>query len=108
MTIGLGAGDGGVAAPDEHPAHNAMVTNRETSSRTPIIARPPAGAYGFPASWRRFPKDRLPGRVAATRPAAGAIDGDHRGKDDRLCRALEDRKSTRLNSSHMSISYAVF
>src|SRR5690242_20871393 len=28
--------------------------------------------------------------------------------DDQLIVRLEDRKSTRLNSSHMSISYAVF
>src|SRR5947209_16926321 len=29
-------------------------------------------------------------------------------RDDGLRRALEDRKSTRLNSSHANISYAVF
>src|SRR4051812_49884098 len=33
-------------------------------------------------------------------PAASGVVAD--------CDALEDRKSTRLNSSHMSISYAVF
>src|SRR5690349_22835213 len=30
------------------------------------------------------------------------------GDGDRALRALEDRKSTRLNSSHVEISYAVF
>src|SRR5438477_5287177 len=30
------------------------------------------------------------------------------GRDDRDAQSREDRKSTRLNSSHMSISYAVF
>src|SRR5438477_7191469 len=30
------------------------------------------------------------------------------GLDDKICELLKDRKSTRLNSSHMSISYAVF
>src|SRR5690242_21477939 len=30
------------------------------------------------------------------------------GHGDELAAVLEDRKSTRLNSSHMSISYAVF
>src|SRR5438309_8574636 len=34
----------------------------------------------------------------------GALDDDERDLDA----ALEDRKSTRLNSSHSSISYAVF
>src|SRR5260221_9413155 len=29
-------------------------------------------------------------------------------RDDRFCRPLSDRKSTRLNSSHTVISYAVF
>src|SRR5699024_11461199 len=28
--------------------------------------------------------------------------------DHKLCKTTEDRKSTRLNSSHVSISYAVF
>src|SRR5699024_12502622 len=32
--------------------------------------------------------------------------GDRRGRDERA--AQRDRKSTRLNSSHVSISYAVF
>src|SRR5437868_11028149 len=30
------------------------------------------------------------------------------GDDDQLLRVRQDRKSTRLNSSHVSISYAVF
>src|SRR5690625_7089582 len=43
-----------------------------------------------------------------TRPVS-----DYRAFFDRLCRTLEkeisgDRKSTRLNSSHVAISYAVF
>src|SRR4051812_49856117 len=33
---------------------------------------------------------------------------DHAGEMKRARRAGRDRKSTRLNSSHMSISYAVF
>src|SRR5207249_7162761 len=40
---------------------------------------------------------RLHGAARGERPAAGAD-----------CRHREDRKSTRLNSSHVSISYAVF
>src|SRR5688572_31166237 len=43
------------------------------------------------------------------RALAGAEDeqaGDHSNDEDR--RKVEDRKSTRLNSSHSQISYAVF
>src|SRR5690242_20951272 len=40
----------------------------------------------------------------ATGVGAGSGGGDAAGADD----AAGDRKSTRLNSSHMSISYAVF
>src|SRR5690242_21320750 len=40
-----------------------------------------------------------------TEAAAGRRSSDEL---DRFKRALTDRKSTRLNSSHMSISYAVF
>src|SRR3712207_7631311 len=43
----------------------------------------------------------------------GVLDGrlkalDHRGHVVRVCERREDRKSTRLNSSHAIISYAVF
>src|SRR5690242_21410745 len=38
----------------------------------------------------------------------GAYERLERLFDDAYCEELEDRKSTRLNSSHMSISYAVF
>src|SRR3712207_8822823 len=44
--------------------------------------------------------DRLPRRAGAR--GGAPLDGGRRGV------ALEDRKSTRLNSSHANISYAVF
>src|SRR5690242_21328890 len=41
--------------------------------------------------------------------ALAALDAARADKHSRaLCEHLRDRKSTRLNSSHMSISYAVF
>src|SRR5699024_12195843 len=51
--------------------------------------------------------DRDPGRVGGER---GVVDGgDLRGPDPgHHAGGAEDRKSTRLNSSHVSISYAVF
>src|SRR3712207_7930930 len=39
---------------------------------------------------------------------AGGGDGEHRLGDQRLDHEPGDRKSTRLNSSHANISYAVF
>src|SRR3712207_8450305 len=36
------------------------------------------------------------------------LPGGERGEDHLRNRSLEDRKSTRLNSSHANISYAVF
>src|SRR5690606_39322308 len=50
----------------------------------------------------------VPGQDGAGGPARGhpdhpAAGGDHQGQRDR-----PDRKSTRLNSSHVKISYAVF
>src|SRR5207249_8582360 len=36
------------------------------------------------------------------------LQDDHRATTEAVGNALEDRKSTRLNSSHVSISYAVF
>src|SRR5205809_5194815 len=47
---------------------------------------------------------RSPSPPTAYRGTPGRCSGTHRAPD----RALEDRKSTRLNSSHGYISYAVF
>src|SRR3712207_8329744 len=48
---------------------------------------------------------RRPLRVRGRTPRRGPrLGGRARGP----CRALQDRKSTRLNSSHANISYAVF
>src|SRR5690242_20857432 len=41
-------------------------------------------------------------------PEGRAIDVRHPRRQSRMLDRREDRKSTRLNSSHMSISYAVF
>src|SRR5947199_2344416 len=49
--------------------------------------------------WRRPSSDRVQPLKAA--PSSGA-------DDDRASRSVVDRKSTRLNSSHLGISYAVF
>src|SRR5690625_6295717 len=51
-------------------------------------------------------------RVAALIESEGGrvvkTSSTHRSGTDRLAEAAEDRKSTRLNSSHVAISYAVF
>src|SRR5438477_8216360 len=54
-----------------------------------------------PTAARTRDSDRLP-RGSSTRRARASR------KLDTLARSSLDRKSTRLNSSHMSISYAVF
>src|SRR5205809_5122093 len=51
-----------------------------------------------PASWARWVR---PVRGRPDRPRARAVERDR-------CRRRRDRKSTRLNSSHGYISYAVF
>src|SRR5690242_20846496 len=61
------------------------------------------GALGGPQQLGQLHLHRL--RV----PVLGALDQEyHQERDDCRSRVDEDRKSTRLNSSHMSISYAVF
>src|SRR5690348_17838508 len=51
--------------------------------------------------------DGLPRKVYATL-ADGTADGIGNRRRLSICLDLRDRKSTRLNSSHPSISYAVF
>src|SRR3712207_7906335 len=63
---------------------------------------------------RRWPERDLRGlgqrpAVALFRRWAGDAGTVHAARRSALCRAAEqDRKSTRLNSSHANISYAVF
>src|SRR3712207_8529019 len=82
-----------------------------------MIRRPPRSTlFPYPTLFRS-PRDRLPGRAAAA--GGGDHAGDHGHPQRRalpragLARpaprgAGGDRKSTRLNSSHANISYAVF
>src|SRR2546426_4001641 len=81
-----------------------------------MIRRPPRSTL-FPyttlfRSHSAAERVRLPGggdrRLFAPRDWLGA--GPHRGRRSHLGSAAEgaDRKSTRLNSSHLVISYAVF
>src|SRR5690242_21309838 len=60
-------------------------------------------------------KYRLGQQLCLRRPGSGFGAQGHRGVPDRFFKSgaspddqTKDRKSTRLNSSHMSISYAVF
>src|SRR5258705_5304030 len=75
-----------------------------------MIRRPPRSTL-FPYTTLFRSQDRL-----RHDPGGGGLDrvdrahlrrGDH-PRDDRRVRHEEDRKSTRLNSSHLGISYAVF
>src|SRR5262245_62440769 len=57
---------------------------------------------------RRVPRRGLPGADGARNPL-GLLDGERGGGSGASRpRTLADRKSTRLNSSHLGISYAVF
>src|SRR5256885_11234625 len=61
--------------------------------------------------WRHV-KPTLHVRSFHVKSACHALDGNERSyyfvRHERLPRRLQDRKSTRLNSSHLVISYAVF
>src|SRR2546426_7237973 len=57
----------------------------------------------------RLPLDALPFDLESVWDAPRVGDGERDGAcRDRGLRQLQDRKSTRLNSSHLVISYAVF
>src|SRR5262245_65751921 len=92
-------------APSASAAYLCSVTVCATPPR-PIFFTDPATTEIYPLSLH----DALPisragdlGRVACIpRCAVRFEDGE------RIVRHLQDRKSTRLNSSHLGISYAVF
>src|SRR5437773_4279305 len=75
----------------------------------------PGGGPHLPTLWggRRGREAPLPGRGTLTSPPCGEVgSGATRpcrvGAPTSLYPPAEDRKSTRLNSSHITISYAVF
>src|SRR5207249_12283858 len=75
-----------------------------------VRARAGEGGRGRRATRLRLRRPRIPLRasrrhVPATRHRAPPTRGARHVRDRRAAR---DRKSTRLNSSHVSISYAVF
>src|SRR5207249_8097629 len=85
-----------------HPAHrdlHSFPTRRSSDLREPVrvearqqamLQRPPPDPYA---------KRLVGGEALARRPVAHELDALEQS---------QDRKSTRLNSSHVSISYAVF
>src|SRR5262245_62572777 len=65
-----------------------------------MIRRPPRSTL--------FPYTTLFRSELAAAPPPAAIGGELRRLEPAAARELIDRKSTRLNSSHLGISYAVF
>src|SRR3712207_8060139 len=70
-----------------------------------------ADAHAGPPTQPRGARDDVGDRHGAARPARHrpqGVDAAARGPDPRRVEGARDRKSTRLNSSHANISYAVF
>src|SRR3712207_6976036 len=77
-----------------------------------MIRRPPRSTLFPYTTLFRSPR-QVRGRLARLRAAGGReLPGRHVEPEDRDLRSVpghvQDRKSTRLNSSHANISYAVF
>src|SRR5438270_7527578 len=70
------------------------------------IRRPPRSTL-FPYTTLFRSRGRRDGRASAPRASCVALAGGG-AVDDAVRRSCQDRKSTRLNSSHSQISYAVF
>src|SRR5689334_23480463 len=79
-----------------------------TLFRSDLVVVPPAQRGAVPGEVLRPGDDPLGGAEVLALEAADLRDGDGAAQVGVLAGALEDRKSTRLNSSHSSISYAVF
>src|ERR1039458_1122052 len=84
-----------------------------SSSATPPPAQADAASSAYPGDWiwegNSQTLDRVP-PIFLLRPStlpANHVPSDIFGKDRYSARGKTDRKSTRLNSSHLGISYAV-
>src|SRR5207245_7430660 len=97
-----------VTLPTRHATSTACTSTLSLHDALPISRDAPAGADGLPGR-PRFQRHRGRGVRAAPGLRCGA-DGRADARTRRPgCDAADlDRKSTRLNSSHGSISYAVF
>src|SRR2546422_4180009 len=81
-----------------------------------MIRRPPRSTlFPYTTLFRSQPRVRDGAALRARQVCGRGLDGDARGEEGRADphlpvrpTALQDRKSTRLNSSHGYISYAVF
>src|SRR5256885_9864636 len=76
-----------------------------------MIRRPPRSTlFPYTTLFRSYAPRQLVGIgiVNATRDAVKPLDHRRNGKIPDLLAHAQDRKSTRLNSSHLVISYAVF
>src|SRR3989338_1849663 len=95
----------GTPPSDHHTEVSPIILDEITPSSGP--RKPPGDA---PDHQRRYPQQRRYAEGIATHHAA--LGGGTAGIKERLlaqrARPRQDRKSTRLNSSHSSISYAVF
>src|SRR2546426_2360300 len=73
-----------------------------------MIRRPPRSTlFPYTTLFRSHEVHSGPRRRGALHPARSAL-SRLEDADPQLSHALQDRKSTRLNSSHLVISYAVF
>src|SRR5256885_12756291 len=82
-----------------------------TLFRSPVVAEARLDEREAQAARAREPHGRLVGvvgRIERNDLIARANRGLDRREDRLGCAEREDRKSTRLNSSHLVISYAVF
>src|SRR2546421_12344731 len=74
-----------------------------------MIRRPPRSTlFPYTTLFRSLPRTRLPGTAAGPRRRAAPICAGRRTDAEDSAAFQRDRKSTRLNSSHDQISYAVF
>src|SRR5438477_9656404 len=90
-----------------------MIRRPPKSTLFPYTTLFRSGVRGDPVPERGGEHRRLRGEGEASPPGELDLGRGHRRRQrlrrrERPARARRDRKSTRLNSSHMSISYAVF
>src|SRR5699024_12041115 len=88
----------GLAAADSTAVAELAAVLVQVSTDPTVLATARGAVLGALAGAR-------PRLVAGLAPLVTDLDGDDSDRDQALRAVLEDRKSTRLNSSHVSISY---
>src|SRR5437879_12598530 len=91
-----------------HARRGEMETDMETNLSLTNWSFLPENNWTAEVNFEKVPVESIEQLLGLRYPVNGSLTGQFHGRGTRRDPSITDRKSTRLNSSHRCISYAVF